>query len=186
MTLLSNINARFEDLIDCTLTYWVLKLTDILGWSNLVNFRIRPTLLRLAGFQIGSGCLIRPGMTIHSHKHKVYIGAHTAINKNCYFDAPEPIHVGQYCDIGPNVTIVNGTHELRSDFKGMRPMAPSKPIVIEDFVWIGASVTIIDSVRIGRGSIVAAGAVVTKDVPPNCIVGGIPAKIIRKLENNGP
>lgn len=178
-----NFINRIEDIVDCTLTYYVLRLTDWLGWSNLSNYRLRPTILRCFGFHIGKGCLIRPGITIHSHKHKVYIGNHTAINKNCYFDAPVPIYIGEYCDIGPNVTIVNGTHELTTTFKGMRPMVSTTPIIIEDFVWIGASVTIINNVKVGRGSIIAAGAVVTKDVPPNTIVGGVPAKVIRNLEN---
>jgi maltose O-acetyltransferase len=57
----------------------------------------------------------------------------------------------------------------------------SKPVVIEDDVWLAARVTVLKGVRIGRGAVVAAGAVVTKDVPPCTLVGGVPARIIKQI-----
>lgn len=60
----------------------------------------------------------------------------------------------------------------------------AKPIHIEDGCWIGARVTVLGGVRIGRGSVVAAGAVVTRDVPENCLVGGVPARLLRQLESS--
>ena len=63
-------------------------------------------------------------------------------------------------------------------------MGIAKPVTIGNDVWIGANCTILPSVTIGNNVVVAAGAVVTKDVPDNCVVGGVPAKIIKKIEND--
>jgi acetyltransferase-like isoleucine patch superfamily enzyme len=84
--------------------------------------------------------------------------------------------------IGPNVSIITASHPLEPSRR--RGATIGKPIVIERNVWIAAGATIIGGVTVGENSVVAAGSVVTKDVPPNTMVGGNPAEIIRSLGND--
>ena len=96
------------------------------------------------------------------------------IGKHCSIGDRTQIHACRSVEIGDRVRLAWDVTLLENNYH-----APSKgPIVIEDDVWIGCHVIILRGVRIGRASIVAAGAVVTKDVPPNSVVGGNPAKVI--------
>ena len=85
---------------------------------------------------------------------------------------------------GPNVTLSSATHNvdyrIRNKDDDMDIMGA--PIVIEDNVWIGANVVVMPGVTIGKHSVIAAGSVVTKDIPADVVAGGVPAKIIRKLD----
>jgi len=85
------------------------------------------------------------------------------------------------CDIGPNVSFVTGTH-LIGKFNRRAGLGFSSRIKIGDGCWIGASVVILGGVKIGNGSVVAAGAVVINNIPKNTLVGGVPAKLIKKLK----
>ena len=87
--------------------------------------------------------------------------------------------------IGPNTLITTVNHPL-SPMKRRNAMAQAKPVIIGNDVWIGGNVTILPGVKIGNNVVIAAGAVVTKDVPSNSLVGGVPAKIIREIENDIP
>ena len=85
--------------------------------------------------------------------------------------------------IGPGTCIVTVNHPLSP--KGRRNhFGIAKPVTIGNDVWIGANCTILPGVTIGNNVVVAAGAVVTKDVPDNCVVGGVPAKVIKEIEND--
>lgn len=84
--------------------------------------------------------------------------------------------------IGPNVNIITSGHPLEP--ANRRAYVEAKPIVIERNVWIATAATILGGVTVGENSVVAAGAVVTKDVPPNSFVAGVPAKIIRSLDKD--
>ena len=97
-----------------------------------------------------------------------------------------PIHVGNHVMFGPNVTIITGDHRIDVVGKYMMDVGEGDklpendlPVIFEGDNWIGANVTILKGVKIGRGAVVAAGAVVTSDVPPYAIVGGVPAKLIK-------
>jgi acetyltransferase-like isoleucine patch superfamily enzyme len=81
--------------------------------------------------------------------------------------------------IGPNVSIITTNHPLEPSRR--RAATIGKPIVIEKSVWIATGATIIGGVTVGKNSVVAAGSVVTKDVPPNTLVGGNPARVIRSF-----
>ena len=85
--------------------------------------------------------------------------------------------------VGPGTLIATTGHPLTAQGRRER-LAISKPITIGNDVWIGGNCTILPGVTIGNNVVVAAGAVVTKDVPDNCVVGGVPAKVIRELEND--
>ncbi len=111
---------------------------------------------------------------------KIDIGKYVFINRNTTFSTPHGIKIGNFVMIGPNSLFASVHHRFDDHKKPMFFQKPViKPIIIEDDVWISANVTVLGSVRIGRGSVIAAGAVVTRDVKPFSIVGGVPAKHIK-------
>ena len=94
-----------------------------------------------------------------------------------------PVHIGDYVMIGQNTLITTVNHPITP--KGRREhLGIGKPVTIGNDVWIGGNVTILPGVTIGNNVVIAAGAVVTKDVPDNCIIGGVPAKKIKDIEND--
>lgn len=105
------------------------------------------------------------------------IGKNSRIN-GAHIDAQQSITIGKNVRIAPYTIILDSDfHSLHNHFSD----GESKPIVIEDNVWLATRCTILKGVTIGQNSVVATGAIVTKDVPPNCVVGGIPAKVIKNL-----
>ncbi|KRM20611.1 MAG: Hypothetical protein LKU_02071 [Lactobacillus kefiranofaciens] len=94
--------------------------------------------------------------------------------------AVEKINIGNHVNIANNVVIVDHDHFV--DKKGVHGNLITAPVNIEDHVWIGANVTITKGVNIGEGAVIAAGAVVTHDVPAHTVVGGIPANKIKKID----
>jgi acetyltransferase-like isoleucine patch superfamily enzyme len=171
--------------------FWLLRLTDMLGWGRLAN-RVRGILLRLSGFKIGINTVINPNVFIYSLRSKVKIGANCYLNKDIYFDASYSVTLKDFVMVGHGTKFVNSSHELNSNFECLRPNVPMGNIVVEEHAWLGANVMVIGkpstnadndaTLTIGRGAIVAAGSVVTKDVPPYTIVTGIPAKVVKQLE----
>jgi acetyltransferase-like isoleucine patch superfamily enzyme len=128
---------------------------------------------------IGKNVSIMSNVTFMSPQ-KIEIGNHVLINTGTKIGGQNGIKIGDYVLIGYNVNLVSENHAYSN------PLQPIKnqgyyggPIVLEDDVWIGANSVILPSVKIGRGAIIGANAVVTKNVAPFSIVGGIPAKKIK-------
>jgi len=138
------------------------------GWEQK-NF-----CLRLAGLNISKeGVAIGSGFQcIDGNEENIRIDRYAAIGHNVHLWNFGDIHIGQFCMIAAGVTMSNGWHE-KSTF-----VPASGSILIDSGCWIGVNATIVGSVSIGANSIIAAGALVNKDVPPNSIVAGVPAKII--------
>ncbi|WP_144210811.1 sugar O-acetyltransferase [Streptococcus constellatus] len=113
----------------------------------------------------------------------IHVGDHFLMNYNGKILDIAPVHIGDYVMIGPNTLITTVGHPL-SPKKRRENLGIAQPVTIGNDVWIGGNVTILPGVTIGNNVVVAAGAVVTKDVPDNCVVGGIPAKIIKKIKND--
>ncbi len=111
---------------------------------------------------------------------KIEIGNHVYINHSCDFGGNGGIKIGNYVLVGPYVFITSETHE-HEDLKIpiYHQSTKKKKVVIEDDVWIGTKAVILPGLTIGKGAIIGAGAVVTKNVPPYAIVGGVPAKVIK-------
>lgn len=110
------------------------------------------------------------------------IGNMCFFNHNCSITCAEKIEIGDNCLFANNVVIIDHDHKL--DENGfVKGELTTSPVRIDDGVWIGANSVILRGVTIGNGAVVAAGAVVSHDVPEHTLVGGVPAKIIRKLEN---
>ena len=107
----------------------------------------------------------------------IEMGRNVRINSNCFFLDSTTIRIGDHVMIGPNVMIVTPNHS-RDPVERRRTGTISKPVVIEDDVWIGAGAIILPGVTVGAGAIVGAGSVVTKDVPAGATVAGNPARRI--------
>lgn len=112
----------------------------------------------------------------------ITIGKDSIVGDHAFLDGRAKINIGQHSDIASEVMIYNSEHDLSAeDF-----VATLAPVKIGDYVFIGPRAIILPGVTIGRGAVVAAGAVVTKDVPDFAIVGGVPAKIIGERANKNP
>ena len=122
---------------------------------------------------------------------EVVIGSNFSVSKNFHLAAIGKIIIGNNVLIGSNVTIIDHSHGCYSDsFQSLPSSVPScrplsskaKPIVVHDNVWICDCVTVLGGVEIGAGSVVAANSLVNKNVPPACMVGGVPARLLKSFD----
>lgn len=109
----------------------------------------------------------------------ITVGRNVFINSGCCFQDQGGVTLGDHVLVGHQVVFATLDHDL--DPARRAGMTPA-PIVVKDNVWIGAHATILAGVTIGENAVVAAGAVVTRDVPANTVVGGVPAKVIKRIE----
>ncbi|MDR2920998.1 MAG: sugar O-acetyltransferase [Tannerella sp.] len=137
--------------------------------------KIRDLLSRITGSMIDESVAVFTPLYINYGKHTT-IGKNVFINFNCTFLDLGGITIEDNVLIGPNVSILSEGHPVSPEDR--HSLVP-KSIHIKKNAWIGAGATILQGVTIGENAIVAAGAVVSKDVPDNTIVGGIPAKVIK-------
>lgn len=136
----------------------------------------------------GKGVLLHPMSSDIRGLWNLSVGDGTSIPKgSTIYCTDAPLTIGRKVIFGPRPTIITGDH--RTDIIGkyiidvtVQEKLPEndQPVVIEDDVWCGANVTILKGVTIGRGSVVAAGAVVTKSFPPYSIIGGVPARLLKR------
>jgi maltose O-acetyltransferase len=147
--------------------------------------RTRTALLRAAGVSIGEHSLIQGPVRITGDgnpSHLLSIGGYTIISGPLHIDVGAPVKIGWGVRIGHDVSLLTVNHrigdsQLRS---GTRTFGP---IEIGDGAWLASRTTILPGVSIGAGSVVAAGAVVTRDVAPNTLVAGVPARYVRTLDS---
>lgn len=125
---------------------------------------------------------VGPGFRCDYGKN-IHVGDCFIANYNVVILDIAPVYIGNYCMIGPNTLITTVGHPL-SPAKRRNHIGIAKPVIIGNDVWIGGNCTVLPGVTIGNNVVIAAGAVVTKDVPDNCVAGGVPAKVIRKTEND--
>ncbi|MGF1728311.1 sugar O-acetyltransferase [Photobacterium kasasachensis] len=127
----------------------------------------------------GEGSIVTPPFLCEFGK-TIHIGSNTFLNMGVTMLDNTEIHIGDNVLIGPNTQFYTPTHSL--DYQSRRRWETTcKPIVVGDDVWIGGQVVICQGVTIGARSVVAANSTVTRDVPPDTMVGGSPARIIKKL-----
>ena len=131
--------------------------------------------------QLDEGVALQSNTTLYAIGASIHIGAHTIIGTHCHFGAyGTGISIGKDVLIASNCSMVDTQHIYADPDKLIKAQDyTSQGITLEDDVWLGAGVVVMDGVRIGRGAIVGAGAVVTKDVPPYAIVAGVPAKLLK-------
>lgn len=113
----------------------------------------------------------------------IHVGKEFLTNYNVTILDVAPVYIGDHCMIGPNVLITTVNHPL-SPLKRRAKKGVALPVYIGNDVWIGGHVTILPDVRIGNNVVIGAGAVVTKDIPDNVVVAGIPAKIIKEIDED--
>ncbi|RFA37571.1 2,3,4,5-tetrahydropyridine-2,6-dicarboxylate N-acetyltransferase [Virgibacillus dokdonensis] len=141
-----------------------IPLLDLKG----INARIEPGAVIRDQVDIGDGCVIMMGAMINIGS---VIGEGTMIDMNVVLGGRAT--VGKHCHIGAG-TVLAGVIEPPS----------AKPVIVEDNVVIGANVVVLEGVTIGKGAIVAAGSIVTKDVAPNTLVAGTPARVLKEIDEN--
>ena len=140
--------------------------------------KIRALFSELIGKEVDEGFLLIPPF-FTAGGDEIRIGRNVFVNQNCTFYDLGGLDIGDDVMIGPNVSVVTTGHPL--DPSRRRAVTIGEPIVIEKNVWIAAGATIVGGVTLGENAVVAAGSVVTKDVPPNTLVGGNPARVIRSI-----
>ena len=155
----------------------VMKLTLELNTKYNSTQEIVELMSKITGKEVDKSFAFFPPFNTDYGKN-ITFGKNVFLNSGCKFQDQGGITIGDNVLIGHNVVLATLDHNT---CVSKRAELFAAPIVIEDNVWIGANTTVTSGVTIGKGSIVAAGAVVMKDVPKYSIVGGIPAKVIREL-----
>ena len=160
----------------------VRRATAITAALNRLTFadadEIRALFSELIGKPVDERFLLIPPFYT-AGGDEIRVGRSVFVNQNCTFYDLGGLDIADDVMIGPNVSILTASHPL--DPARRRAVTIGRPIVIERNVWIAAGATIIGGVTIGENAVVAAGSVVTRDVPPNTLVGGNPARVIRPL-----
>lgn len=141
--------------------------------DNIPSHHIRRFFYRLAGMKIGKGSTIHMGARLYCPDN-IEIGEDSIIGEETVLDGRDKLIIGNHVDIASEVMIYNAEHDVRDPSFG----AIKAAVKIEDYVFIGPRAIILPGVTIKKGAVVGAGAVVTKDVEVNSIVGGVPAKKI--------
>lgn len=148
-------------------------------FNKIPSYIIRHFIYRVFyQIKIGKGSSIHLNCRIN--KTKIQIGINTAINRKCYLDSRGGLTIGNNVSISPEVHLITASHDVQSKEFTFYTL----PIIIEDYVWVGTRATVLPGVTLGKGCVVASGAVVVKDVDPFAIVGGVPAKTISTRTKN--
>ena len=155
-----------------------LMLLNLTTWIPLHS--VRNLIWKFFGLTLGGRSTLHTGVRVYDPRN-IRIGEGTIVGYGCFIDGRKPVTIGSHTDIASEVMIYSQDHDLSADDFH----AVGAPVKIGDYVFIGPRAIILSGVTIGDGAVVAAGAVVTKDVARSTIVGGVPAKVIseRKLKN---
>ncbi len=154
--------------------------------SRIPSFSLRRTWYeRVLGARMGPGAGVHLGCFIWFYgpgqvrRDGFVLGARSRINRDCCLDVRGSLEIGEDVSISPEVTILTAGHAVDDPLFRVE----TRPVVIEDHVWVGFRAIVMPGVRLGRGCVVAAGSVVTRDVEPCAIVAGVPA---RKVGERSP
>ncbi|UQZ88457.1 acetyltransferase [Deltaproteobacteria bacterium Smac51] len=159
-----------------------LRLCTEFNNHDPADFEGQEALIKRLFGSTGRHVYIQPRFNCDNGQN-IHVGEDFLTNYNVTILDVAPVRIGDYCLIGPNTLISTVGHPLTP--KGRREkLSRTAPVTIGNDVWIGGNCTILPGVTIGNNVIVAAGAVVTHDVPDNSLVGGVPAKVLRPLEND--
>ena len=176
------INQAIPKILNRINNYFLDIELMVLRWVGYVPSHIfRKLFYSLAGVKIGKGSTIHMWANFFDPTN-IIVGEDTIIGDHAFLDGRASLKIGSHVDIASQVLIYNSEHNIDSvDFS-----AKLEKVEIEDYVFIGPRAIILPGVKIGKGAVVAAGAVVTKDIPDFAIVGGVPAKVIGERKNKNP
>ena len=168
------INALLKYITNHIIAHIPLHIVRLAWYRRVLGWQISPRATLLMGQHVQMG-------GIRSSGSKVSIGKGTVINEGCFLYTTGGLIIGENVSISSGTWMVTGTHDMND------PLFPDNylPIVIGDHAWIGVRATLLAGITIGEGAVVMAGAVVTRDVPPYAVVGGVPARVVsqRKLQD---
>lgn len=147
--------------------------------SFVPSWSVRRAFYKLIRVRIG--CSSKVDMRVYCMGHsRLVIGKYTHINQGCLLDARGGLEIGDSVSISHRVMLLSGSHDYRTtSFEGR-----FQPIKIGDYCWIGAGAIVLQGVELGRGAVVAAGAVVSKSVEPFSVVAGVPARVVGTRPRN--
>lgn len=144
--------------------------------TEFLDDTLRPLFTQLLGEALDGSSHILPPCYIDFGR-QVKVGKNVFINHNCTMMSAGGIEIGDDVQIGPQVTITTTNHDFDDRYTLI-----CKPVRIHNNVWIGAGALILPGVTIGENAVIAGGAVVTRDVEPNVVVGGNPARVLKRLD----
>lgn len=184
-------NPRLKRMVDWlimnqveTRPRWFIRLLAPLyqhrGRHAIIHHSVRMDTPPYRKFWLGDYSVVESFVCINNAVGDVIIGDHTRIG--LYNTIIGPVTIGSHVNLAQGITITALNHnfddsEKRIDQQGVT----TKEVVLEDDIWVGANAVILPGVTIGKHAVVAAGAIVTKDVPPHSLVAGVPAKVIRQI-----
>ena|SRR2546422_2875999 len=185
--------------LQSTIEHWI-------SLASIVRGRVRARVLALRGAtverkaRLGAGCKVeRPwclkvGTRFHAEEGvylkivsgdaRLEFGDSVFVGRGSEFDVLEKVFVGDHTVIAPGCFITDHNHGISSNLRIDEQPCTSSPVEIGCDVWLGANVVVVAGIRIGDGAVVAANAVVTRDVPPMAIVAGVPARLLRYRDVN--
>lgn len=173
-TILSRIYTNIRLLANSYIRFSIIKT------GYIPSFSIRNWIYRnIYSVKLNKHVIIHYGAEIRNPSNLI-IGKGTIIGDNAILDARNGIIIGENVNFSSRVSIWTEQHNHRDPY--FKNTQPKKPVIIKDRVWVGPNSIILHSVEIGEGAVIAAGSVVTKDIPPFSIVAGIPATIIGQRE----
>lgn len=168
----------------CKLTFHRVQF-DFKVLGNNFYIKNKGTIILGHSVQLHSypdGSCHRTALSTYFSDATILIGDKCALN-GTIIHCNEKILIGNNCRFGPGVIICdNNSHRISKEITERDKKAESEPITIENNVWIGMNTLVMKGVSIGENSIVAAGSLVLKDIPPNCLYGGHPAQLIKTLD----
>ena len=167
-----------KELTACDLFQEAIKITMEMNNSNHTPEELREIMSRLIGKKVDDTFRLFPPFYTDFGKN-ITIGKDVFINSGCHFQDQGGIEIGDGALIGHNVVLATINHDT---IPGNGRKNHYAPIQLGKHVWIGSNATILPGVTVGDWAVIAAGAVVTSDVPPYTIVGGVPAKIIKRVK----
>jgi maltose O-acetyltransferase len=149
--------------------------------------RARTAVLRAAGFKLGARTLVHGSLRVTGrgdHRTLLSVGVDSMITGTLHVDLDAAVRIGDRVYIGHGVSLLTVDHEIGPSYQRCGGH-DRLPIIVHDGVWIGSRATVLPGVTIGAGAVVAAGSVVTRDVPAHALVAGVPARVVRELPPEG-
>jgi acetyltransferase-like isoleucine patch superfamily enzyme len=151
------------------------------SWNGVVGVGLRYCLLRSLAAECGDNVLVGPGVEIRGWEG-LRVGSNVSIHRGCYIDALGGVSIGDDVSIAHATSILSFEHTWEDLSRPIKdnPLSAAL-VVIEPDVWIGCGCRVLAGVRLGTRTVVAAGAVVTKDVPEGSVAGGVPARVLKRI-----